>query len=839
MTEQSRHVLSISDAAYLKGFVLDRVLKVSPATPNTITPSGGGTRWGDYDPTFANIEQDNWLDGIGHEFRDIRRSGLFDSRNAWTLTNNYLLPSMMWRWQTGSWLETYEYLSHGRNMDWQPAYGDSRYISSDFTIGGSGYDAGKVYIWVRRKGVPADATLAIYTDNGGNPNAAVASTSITIGVDDVPDYTSEWFGIDVSAASNLSASTKYHVVFDGGSGGVEASCWQVGMNENGSDSKKSTAASSWSAAGLSMYHRVIPTPVVRRWHHFRLEKADYWIDIRDDGGNSTLLINGDRGIATSATATTIVDSTKSWTADEWIGASVRIHKGTGKGQYRAITDNTTTGLTVATWDVTPNSTSQYVIYDCDQMNSVSTTGITTIKDVAVINNIVYFAQGSGDALVRARWNSGTPGYDWADDGSNKADVVFVDDDRVDGAQVWRGENDTIDISRSDKKNWGTNLTFRSAISVGGADHDIVDIVKFDKAIYIMKENHPYKVVNDKVEVFLKQLDFIPSQYQGVGAVAHDVFFYIPWGGWTLEEFFGSSLTDIGYKEFPSGRVGNYSFLVSHPAGLFCGIDAGDGTSSLMVRHKGRSSWHEIFRGYEAGARIRDGFWQDNPGSRPRSWFSINGELMSMKLPVRFNPVKDTTLEYHHETVVDFSIIDMNAASLFKYFQDFTLRGRNLTEEISVYLDYKLDADIEDSTKDWINVGQFTSVPRDVLSISRSELTKIQPRLRLNTNIRTTPPIVEAYNLEGFARTPLKFNYHITAKTSSNQIDEDGNPDHEPAELWKFLRDAATKAKILTLYSDWDFMDEIPVVVEPFTLLPNEPDMEGNWDGRFSFVVRDA
>ena len=473
------------------------------------------------------------------------------------------------------------------------------------------------------------------------------------------------------------------------------------------------------------------------------------------------------------------------------------------------------------------------------MIEVSTTGITTAKDVAVSNNIAYIAQGSGDALVRFRWNSSTPGYDWADDGSNKADVLFTDADRVDGAIVWRGENDSVDISRSDAKTWGNALVFGTEIPVETTDYEILDIVKFDKAIYVMKENHPYKIINDKAEIFLKQLDFIPSEFQGVGAIAHDVFFYIPWGGFTLNEFFGSSLTDIGYKAFPSDRVGNYSFLVSHPGGLFCGIDAGDGTSSIMVRHKGRSSWHEIFRGYEAGARIRDGHWQDNPGSRPRLWFSMDGDLMSMKFARRFNPEKDTTLEYHHEAIADFSIIDLNAASLFKFFKDLTLRGRNLTKEISVHLDYKIDADIGDSTKEWLNVGNFTSVPKDVLSISRGELTKIQPRLRLVTNRRVTPPIVESYNLEGFARLPLKFNYHIGAKTSADQIDADGIPDHEPEELISFLKEAATKAKILTLYSDWAFMDEIPVVVEPFTLFPDEPDIEGEWSGSFTFVVRDA
>ena len=101
MTEQRSHIMSLADEAYEYGFSLERKLQVSPQTPFTLAPGGGGTRYGDYDPTFSNIEQASWIDGIGHEFRDIRRSGLFDSRNAWTLTNEYILPSMMQRRQTG------------------------------------------------------------------------------------------------------------------------------------------------------------------------------------------------------------------------------------------------------------------------------------------------------------------------------------------------------------------------------------------------------------------------------------------------------------------------------------------------------------------------------------------------------------------------------------------------------------------------------------------------------------------------------------------------------------------------------------------------------------------
>ena len=71
----------------------------------------------------------------------------------------------------------------------------------------------------------------------------------------------------------------------------------------------------------------------------------------------------DSGTATSGGNTSLTDSTKSatWTAHAYIGYAVYIYTGTGKGQIREITENTTTALTVATWTTNPDATSKYYI----------------------------------------------------------------------------------------------------------------------------------------------------------------------------------------------------------------------------------------------------------------------------------------------------------------------------------------------------------------------------------------------------------------------------------------------------------------------------------------------
>jgi len=68
----------------------------------------------------------------------------------------------------------------------------------------------------------------------------------------------------------------------------------------------------------------------------------------------------DSGTATSGSSTTLVQSSRTWTVDQWINYQVRITAGTGKGQVRVITDSDATSLTFAA-GATIDSTSQFAI----------------------------------------------------------------------------------------------------------------------------------------------------------------------------------------------------------------------------------------------------------------------------------------------------------------------------------------------------------------------------------------------------------------------------------------------------------------------------------------------
>lgn len=84
-------------------------------------------------------------------------------------------------------------------------------------------------------------------------------------------------------------------------------------------------------------------------------------DLREIGLHDTVASGGwSDGTATAGGATTLTDSGKAWTTNEWAAGEVMIVSGTGLGQKRTISSNTATVLTVSSsWTTNPDATSVY------------------------------------------------------------------------------------------------------------------------------------------------------------------------------------------------------------------------------------------------------------------------------------------------------------------------------------------------------------------------------------------------------------------------------------------------------------------------------------------------
>lgn len=79
-------------------------------------------------------------------------------------------------------------------------------------------------------------------------------------------------------------------------------------------------------------------------------------------GTPGLDSNWEKGTASAGGATTLTDASRAWETDRWKFTIVQIVGGTGAGQFRYITANTSTQLTVnAAWATNPDATSVYEI----------------------------------------------------------------------------------------------------------------------------------------------------------------------------------------------------------------------------------------------------------------------------------------------------------------------------------------------------------------------------------------------------------------------------------------------------------------------------------------------
>lgn len=93
------------------------------------------------------------------------------------------------------------------------------------------------------------------------------------------------------------------------------------------------------------------------------------------------------GTATAGGASTLTNSSKNWTANQWANYQVRLVSGTGAGQIRTITSNTATVITVGTaWTIQPDSTTTYSIEGNDDFLYYFGSGVSTVQRYSISAN---------------------------------------------------------------------------------------------------------------------------------------------------------------------------------------------------------------------------------------------------------------------------------------------------------------------------------------------------------------------------------------------------------------------------------------------------------------------
>jgi len=856
------HDISLSDGQEKWGIKLEggiRGVQEVSQTASTILQRGGAQKWGDYDPTFGHIQQDTWHGGRGQEEFSDDPTRYFDSKNAWTLTPGRLCPSMLWsicgHIHTANDLLQLSHSSGEKRPDlhWMSLRSSEKYIAVDHDSTTSNFTVDGIWIWIRRVGRPAGTlTCSYYSDNSGEPGTiAHADATSTVTVSTITDYEAVLHYFKFTTGFAQTASTKYWwVVHDTGTG-TAANHWEVGYSTTGTHvtGKSSSDGSTWATSTKKIFGHAMVAKNPRKFHFFDLEGGLYAAEEADDGTASHLWVNGDRGIATAGAATTLTDSTKAWETNAWsqMGAWAKIVKGTGKGQYRAIASNTATALTVATWAVNPDTTSEYVIYGCNYWADITPTGEGdlidgVVADVATFDNIAIFAQGASVNMLKMKWNSATPGHLFDDDGTNKGDRVRTFYDPVDGPQVWRAENDTVDISRSDVKAWGTDLAFGTEIDIGDHSFGINRLIDYNDQLWVIKEDSIWSVKNDRASRLNVGLESAAGPYTGIGACASNLFLYFGWSQ-SLERLYGGTLDDIGpWKDagLPNNRQGYISALEPVYSWIFAAIDAGtDGTSSILC-HDG-TGWHEIFRAPKSGYRIRSLKWQHCPFRKPILWFDCGGMMCFMEFPQdTLNPLHDADLNYNHEFSLETATFTMGAERLPKLFKELNFITEGLGTSGNIAVDYKVDEDIGDSTSKWTEVTTIYHSPDDVIPLNLGNKRRIRFRIRARTSDADKPPKIIATVLECLARTPSKRQWNMRVKIGDLQRTKTGAQDHDPRDFYNWLKNASQSAAAIFMRANDELMDEIFVIIEPPGLFRTFLNTIQSWlGGVVTLTVREA
>lgn len=131
------------------------------------------------------------------------------------------------------------------------------------------------------------------------------------------------------------------------------------------------------------------------------------------------------GVATAGGASTLTNSAKSWTSNQWTNYQIRIISGLGIGQIRTIASNTSTAITTsAAWTTTPDTTSVYVIESNEDYIYLAGNNAVTMYRYSISANTwtvmaPTVARGAAPSTgMCLDWVSDTGVSDWA----NESDI---------------------------------------------------------------------------------------------------------------------------------------------------------------------------------------------------------------------------------------------------------------------------------------------------------------------------------------------------------------------------------------------------------------------------------
>lgn len=801
--------------------------------------------------------QKTWEGGRANARATTDQTAYLDAQNAWTLTPEVLHPVPQWGVASGL-VSSDVYCPQTRNVSWKALVGTERYVASSFVAGAS-YTATRAYIWLRAVKNPGTMTLEIWSDTAGTPNAVLKTQTITTTT--VTDVLSLWQRFPWASGQSLTSGTTYWIVAYGASGDTAENHWEVGIDAAPSTfSKYSTAGSVWATATYKMYFRSLAAPLAcTQTFPFEYYGAQFLCVKYDSAAVSKLFINGDLGKASAGTSTTITKTASgglTWTTNQLAGAYLRIVAGTGAGTKSVViashTSGTTPVFTTSGFDVTPDSTSIFIVYATLHWSEITSpaSGLGSVSSPpAIAGQTVYFPQGA-TAIRRMYFDEATGAYVFAADSTNTADFVRLSNDNI--WKTYISGQKYVASSAPLAASKGTNLAFVGSYPVGGTDFKVTSMSDHKGSLFIPKSDGLYSISNGRVTRINYGGESIPHIWNGRVSISFQDSLYFSFLS-SMERLTNSTINDIGWwrhEGMPQNREGPAVGAATFLSWLFVGIgvDVDTAGTSCVLCWNG-AGWHEVFRAFSDGHRVSGVALQPNFGTRPRLWVFVENDAYFIDFPKdAVNPLRDNGMVYMHECSLVTSTIDLNKVNFQKIFKSLLLQTKNLSSTAYVEVDYQLDNGIGDYTYTssgrsvsnplpWINAGRVQLSPTADIAINRGNANMIRLRFRIYTESCYIPPIVYEAQLSGSYIEPPRWQWNVTVKVDSNS--SGATSDFKPDDIVDFLIDASSNMKLLTCQSKYPRLDDKRVFASlPVINRESMNDAEKKWSGRITFTLKE-
>jgi len=824
-----------------------RSFRREPYPKNTLDVNTGAGQWNKRRPPYGQISKSDWSAGFGMVDGEKDSTRYMWGSGVWTISGNMVSLAPTWWHAINAWPTTISNQpTPASTVTKVNLTGANRYMAVKFTPAANLSIVG-IRVTVRSTENMGAWSIAIFTDTAGSPGSNVSTTAITY-------HTASEHEQEAYCVTTLTASTPYWliVIAPNYASTNDEATFSLNTLANAAFSVKESAdGSTWGASASSPFQFSLCT-TTDIWEAKLLKYQwgmYYWCTQWD--GTTKLFINGDRGCCgvNTGALTTLIDATKSWTVNQWAGYYVRIYGGPGSGEWRKISSNTATTLTLqSAWLTEHTINSTYVIIGSPYWTELTGHGLSFVEHSTVSKEgFIYFARGDTRCIRRMREyrNEGVWTREYSDDTTTPAaDIgssrLLAANDQEKGAVIWNARNAGYgDLRRAVSPAWGTNLAWETGIKVAGLEQDINGLAEADQKIYVLKMDAVWVISPEGKPAKIIDWPFIWDRGSGKNPCLYSPYIVFPVRN-GLVRLYGQLMEDFGPNRddgLPRKYIGSCADLMplNGMGALLAGYDGGSWprtgsmapASSGIYAHR-NGGWHPI-ADFGHGQGLYSLGWQDIDNRTYILWALGRDGLYYMPHPGEWDYRKDAqfTPKFCNDGYIICGRMNAGTNTLDKWWSQISIYGKDLHADYTdVMVYYRTTEPDPDSTIDyypntinalnaseWIYAGKCTAGTESTIPL-QLESREIWFMLVLRTSNRAYTPIVYALSVDYLARMDDADSWVVPCATSDAQYDNVGKRSARSSKVALAVLDKwAREIEPLTMYSLWDHSNNVKVILQ--------------------------